>query len=119
MVFAKVRDKRTGLERMTTPKAYSIIPNRYELLGYVDEKGNAVSGPEAQTKTVSKTQKKSVEPAAKIEVRPVITQEERDIKMAELKAMNDAAIEKARQDLDENVEVKERKKPGPKPKQHA
>ena len=44
-ILARVRDKKTGLERTTTPKAYSVIPHRYTLLGYVDESGNPVDAP--------------------------------------------------------------------------
>lgn len=45
MILAKVRDKKTGVERTTSPKAYSIIPHRYVLLGYVDELGNPAEAP--------------------------------------------------------------------------
>lgn len=128
MVFAKVRDKRTGLERKTTPKAYSIIPNRYDLLGYEDEKGNPVDGPEEKVKTVQKKRNpESVAPVAKL------TQEERDAKRAELDAMNQQAIDRAQKAAEEKKEEsktgklpmnhpdviaqKKRNKPGPKPKQ--
>lgn len=127
MVFAHVIHVKTGLERKNvTVKAYQLIPKSYTLLGYVDENGNPVNGPEVQQKAV-KTQKKSVEPAVKHKM----TEEEKAAKMAELKAMNEAAIkkvtddQKAREDAvaiatqiitEATNEVKERQKPGPKPK---
>lgn len=107
MVFAKVRDKRTGLERTTTPKAYSIIPNRYDLLGYEDEEGNPVDGPEV--KTVQK--KRSPESVGSV-ARPVITQEERDAKRAELNAMNQEAMDRAKKNAENKKAMEELGKSG-------
>lgn len=137
MVFAKVRDKKTQLERTVTAKSYGILgEKRYTLLGYEDEEGNEVSGPNVQTKAATKTQKKSVEPApAKIEVKDLKPKMTR----ADLDAMNQDAIDRAKA-IAENKEKmeelktsggklpmnhpdviaqKQRNKPGPKPKQHA
>lgn len=113
----KVRDKKTQIERTVTKKAYEIIPHRYEFLGYVDDDGNETSGDAPVTRVQKKTEPKSVAPAvSKIEVRLPLTQVEIQEKREELKAMNQEAIQKAEV---EEVIVKERRKPGPKPKAHA
>lgn len=130
MVFAHVKNKKTGIERKVTVKSYQLFPGIYNLIGYVDEDGNSVAGHTVVTKAKT-VQKKSVEHAVS---RPKMTPEEIEEKKAELRAMNEAAIKKA---LDEQEEkqllqnpelqslndqniaetiVKERKKPGPKPK---
>jgi len=131
MTYARVRDKKTGLERQTTVKAYKLIPHRYTLLGYVDEDGNPVDGPEEQP-----VQKKRSVAAAPVAERRQMSADEIEAKKAELKALNEAAFEKARKEQEsiklnqsavtEAVEqvkergneepVKEKKKPGPKPK---
>jgi hypothetical protein len=132
MTLAHVRDVKTGVERTVQPKAYQLIPKRYTLLGWVNENMEPVEGPEVKKKTVT-VQKKSVEPAVS---KPFVkmTPEELEAKKAELRVMNEKAIQKA---LDEQAEkellqkpelqslndqntaetiVKERKKPGPKPR---
>ena len=137
MVFAHVIYKKTNLERKTTVKAYNLLKNQYTLLGYVDENDNPVEGPEPQVK--SKTQKKSAVPAAN---RQQMSAEEIESKKAELRAMNEAAIQKAKEEqakaeksqtisVPEKVETHpnaegadqvqpiQRKKPGPKPKVNA
>lgn len=128
-VKAHVKDNKTGVERTVMPKAYALIPKRYTLLGYVDENMNPVDGPEIKTKSAPVQKKRVVEPAVR---RPKMTPEEIEAKKAELKAMNDAAIQKVKDEqsakesektqvvdgvlLVDLPEVKERKKPGPKPK---
>lgn len=138
MVFAHVIYKKTGLERKNvTPKAYNLLKNQYTLLGWVDENGNPVKGPEVQENIQKKSQAKSVAPVVNR-----LTPEEIEDKKAELRSMNEAAIQKAKDEqakeaalkegdkvLVKNVEpeefngvnevVKERKKPGPKPKTNA
>lgn len=131
-VKAHVKDNKTGLERTVMPKAYALIPKRYTLLGWVDQDMNPVDGPEVQVRTV-KVQKKSevVKPAVS---RKQMTPEELEAKKAELRQMNESAIQKVKdeqaakealkqpemqslndQDIAETI-LKERKKPGPKPK---
>ncbi len=133
-VKAHVKDNKTGVERTVMPKAYALIPKRYTLLGYVDENMNPVDGPEIQVKSKTVVQKKSevVKPAAN--VKPRMTPEEIEAKKAELRQMNEDAIQKVKdeqaakealkepalqslndQQIAETI-VKERKKPGPKPK---
>lgn len=93
MVYAHVIYKKTGQERKNVmPKAYNLLKNQYTLLGWVDENGNPVTGPEV-AKTSQKTQKKSAEPAV-VEPRKQMSPEEIATKKLELKAMNDAAIKK-------------------------
>lgn len=122
MVYAHVKNKKTGVERKNvTISAYKLLSKSYDLYGYVNEKGDPVDAPSGAAKVVQK--KRDVEPAAN---RPRMSPEEIEAKKAELKAMNDAAIKMA---LDEQAKeegfglpdplAKERKKPGPKPKQHA
>lgn len=142
MVFAHVIYKKTGLERKNvTPKAYNLLKNQYTLLGWVDENGNPVQGPEEQQPKAKTTQKKSAEPVVN-EPRKQMSQAEIESKKLELKALNEAAIQKAKDEqakelalkegdkvLVKNVELeefngvkevaKEKKKPGPKPKAHA
>lgn len=127
MAYANVRDKKTQIERTITAKNYSILgEKRYQLLGWVDEEGNEVDGPNAPTKSVRTTQKKSAEPVqAKIEVRemkPKLTREDLD-------AMNQSAMDKATEAAENDGKLPmnhpdviaqiKRNKPGPKPKQHA
>lgn len=128
MALANVRDKKTQIERTITAKNYSILgEKRYQLLGWVDEEGNEVDGPNAPTKSVRTTQKKSAEPVqAKIEVREMKTKEQI---RADLDAMNQAAMDKATEAAENDgklpmnhpdvIAQKKRNKPGPKPKQHA
>lgn len=103
-VQARVRDLRTGSERLVMPKAYSLIPKRYELLGYEDENGNPVDFPAK----VVRAQKKSAAPAV-VSERTRMTPEEIAAKRAEFEQMNDDAREKARL---EAVEKGEKRKPG-------
>lgn len=133
MVFAHVIYKKTGAERKNvTVKAYNLLKNQYTLLGYVDENGDPVEGPQQQVRAV-KTQKKSVALAVN-EPRKQMSPEEIEAKKAELRALNDAAIQKAKDEqaaqeaaksqsikTTEAIvnEVKQRQKPGPKPKIHA
>lgn len=123
MTYARVRDVKTQLERTVTVKAYQLIPKRYELLGYEDENGNQVDGPAA--KVVSVKKKEGADPVVSKEIKRM-TPAEIEAKKAELKALNEAAFEKARKEQEAKEaaskaepEVKERKKPGPKPKNNA
>lgn len=136
MVYAHVIYKKTGLERKNvTPKAYNLLKNQYTLLGYVDENGDPVDGPAEQVKA-TKTQKKSAAPAVnepRNEPRKQMSPEEIEAKKAELRALNEVAIQKAKDEQAAKeaaksqsinttgtiTEVKQRQKPGPKPKQHA
>ena len=98
MVLAKVRDKKTQLERTVTPKAYSIIPNRYVLLGYQDENGNPVDGPTSASNPVARREKKSVAPA-EVEDKSGIVEPPR-MTREDLDRMNQEAMEKAKQKVE-------------------
>lgn len=137
MVYAHVIYKKTGVERKVLPKAYELIKKSYTLLGYVDENDDPVDGPAVKTKSVTAQKKRDVEPVVN-KPRKQMTPEEIEAKRAELRAMNEAAIQKVKdeqakkallqqpefqslnsQDDAEMIAkeiVKERKKPGPKPK---
>lgn len=92
-IHAKVRDKKTGVERTTSPKAYSIIPHRYILLGYVDDDGNPVDGPtNVDTQTVSRQEKKKVVKDAE----PAVVENKSGITREDLDRMNQEAIQKAK-----------------------
>jgi len=100
MVLAKVRDKKTQVERTVTPKAYSIIPNRYVLLGYEDENGNPVNGPANVDKnTAVRPEKKSATPAVVEDKSGLV--EASKMTREDLDRMNQEAIEKARQKAEE------------------
>jgi hypothetical protein len=135
MTYAHVIYKKTGVERKTTIKAYNLLKNQYTLLGYVDENGNPVDGPQQQVQT-QKKRNQDAAPAVSKKMSP----EEIEVKKAELRALNEGAIQKAKDEqakreaekkaqvgdsaFDPEVFVteplvKERKKPGPKPKTHA
>lgn len=120
MTYAHVIYKKTGLERKVTPKAYQLLKNQYTLLGYVDENGNQVDGPQEQV-TAVRTQKKSVAPVAS-EPRKQMSAEEIEAKKAELQEMNRQAIQKAKEEQAKQeaakiaTAVKQHQKPGPKPK---
>lgn len=90
MVLAKVRDKKTQLDRTVTQKAYSMIPNRYILLGYQDEEGNEVSGP---TAVVQGEKKREVAKAAE----PAPVEDKSGLTREDLDRMNQEAMEKAKQ----------------------
>lgn len=121
MVYAHVIYKKTGVERKVLPKAYELIKKSYTLLGYVDENDDPVDGPSVKTKSVT-TQKKRVAEPAVSEPRKQMTPEEIETKKAELTAMNEAAIQKVKDEQAAKEAEKgeqpviERKKPGPKPK---
>ena len=101
MVYAHVIYKKTGVERNNvTPKAYNLLKNQYTLLGWVDEKGNPVSGPQE----VKTTQKKRVAERAVNEPRKQMSREEIEAKRAELKSMNEAAIQKAKDEQAKEAE---------------
>lgn len=133
-VKAHVKDNKTGLERTVMPKAYALIPKRYTFLGWVDQDMNPVDGPEIQVKSKTVQKKRDVEPAVN-EPRKKMTPEELEAKKAELRQMNEDAIQKVKDEQAKkesekgftgpdhnlfeskpNLEVVTRKKPGPKPK---
>lgn len=117
----KVYDSKTDTERVFTQKAFSILSKQkhYTFITYLDEDGNPTEGQPQVNGVQKKSQENLVEPAAKIEVKPVIrTQEDIEAKKAELAAMNQQAIQKAEEKAVEQ-EIKQRKKPGPKPKNNA
>jgi hypothetical protein len=92
-MYARVRDKKTLKEGLVTPKAYSLIPNRYILLGYEDAEGNPVDGPSNPQRSVEKKRVKDVAPAvAKAE--PRLTREDLD-------RMNQEALDRAKEKQDE------------------
>ena len=98
MILAKVRDKKTQVERTVTPKAYSIIPNRYVLLGYQNEDGNPVDGPTAARNAVVTREKKSATPA-EVEDKSGIVEPPR-MTREDLDRMNQEAMEKAEQKVE-------------------
>jgi hypothetical protein len=120
-MLVKIFDPKLNIERTIPEKAYKILQKRYQFISYVDEEGNAIDG-EPQV-----VQKKSVEKsAAPAEAKPRIviapqlkSPEEIEAKKAELQALNQEAIQKAEEEQAEKAEIKERKKPGPKPKANA
>ena len=101
--MAKVYHKRTDMERIVTEKSYNLGQSFYKFLGWVDEDGNAIGGPNAsQPQGV-----KSAEPVARV------SPEERAAEMAELEEMNRKALEKRDAQLDPKEEiVVEKKKRG-------
>jgi hypothetical protein len=118
----KVFDKTLKAEREVELKAAKILHKRYDILSYIDADGNETEAP-APVVVQKKSQAKSVEP---VEVKPQITvlkqiktPEEITAKKAELEALNHEAIQKATAEYAESQEIKERKKPGPKPKINA
>jgi hypothetical protein len=110
----KVYDRILKYERKVTEKAFSILPKRYQFITYLDSQGNPVESKAQAQRIVKKKDVQTVEARPQF-VRP--TPEEIAAKKDELAQMNQEAIEKAKEQTE--VEVKERKKPGPKPKNHA
>lgn len=116
MVYAHVINRKTGLERKNVSvAAYELAKRKYDLKGYVDENGNPVDGPGPNG--IAPPQKKREEAAAPVVVKPKLTAEEIAAKKAEIEAVNQKAIDAAVAEAD--PEVKEKKKPGPKPKKNA
>lgn len=118
----KVFDKTLKQERVVQEKAYKILHKRYQLLSYLDSDGNETEAP-VPVVAQKKSQEKSVDP---VEFKPQITvlkqiktPEEINAKKAELEALNQQAIQKAADEQAAKEEIKERKKPGPKPKINA
>jgi hypothetical protein len=111
-VFAKVFHKRSETERIITVKSYEFIKESYKLLGYVDEKGNAVDGPNSQQPR-SQPAQRSAEPVA--HVKP--TAEEITARRAELEEMNKKALEKASEKeelVEDDVTIEKKKRGRPK-----
>jgi hypothetical protein len=99
-----VRDRKTGIERSVTLKAYQILKKRYVLLEEI---------PNSKTSVPLKRNEKVAQPVAVAEVKKPQTPEEIQAKREELNAMNQAAIQKAEKP-EEGIKV--RQKPGPKAK---
>jgi len=103
-MLVKVRDRKTGVERTVTQKAYAAMgPKVYEKLGFVDENGQDVGSPNRNTPQVQQVSR-SVKSAGPVVVRtqlvaPVVTSDTEQEEQAE-----------------QSEPVKERRKPGPKPK---
>ncbi len=88
-MLAKVRDKKTNVERNVTIKSYELIKNRYVLLGYLNDDGTPSDGPlrSVQQNAVQNSvqKKRNVEPVAD---KPKLTREDLD-------RMNKEAMDKA------------------------
>ena len=84
-MYAKVKDRRTGVLKTVMAKAYQLIPHRYDLLGYIDEDGNPVEVA-APTPHVKKSPARAVAPAA---TKAKLTREDLD-------RMNAEAMERAK-----------------------
>lgn len=98
-MLAKVRDKLRNIERTTTAKAYSLIPHRYELLGWLNDDGTpADSGPSSKELNLGVEKKRNVvaRPAEVSIEHPAVTR-------ADLDKMNQDAIDKAKKKAEENV----------------
>lgn len=93
----RVISKKTGFEREVSYKAYTLIPNSYKVLAFLDAEGNEVPDPKLTPKAAT-VKKKPVEVVAdkKPVGRPKMTDEERAAKKAELERLNQEAIEKAK-----------------------
>ena len=112
-MLAKVRDKRTNVERTVTIKSYELIKNRYVLLGYVEDDGvTPTDGPlrNVQSTVQNSVQKKrDVEPVAD---KPKLTREDLDRmnKEAMDKAIAKIEAEKAKQSATPGLFTNEKKK---------
>lgn len=96
MIYAKVRDKKTNVERTVTPKAYSIIPHRYVLLGYQDEEGNPVNAPSNVDNIAVRTEKKRNLAVERVEDKSGLQEDAPKITREDLDRMNEEAMEKAK-----------------------
>jgi hypothetical protein len=108
MLF-KVRDRKSGVERSVTPAAYAAKgPKVYEKLGVVDESGNETAvSPNRNSSQVQR----SVSGAAPVVVRQIQVPEKEEIKSEQV--TQPAALQ---EQTEQKPEIKEKKKPGPKPK---
>lgn len=108
-MLIKVRDRKTGNERTVTQKAYAAMgPKVYEKLGFVNDDGSEIEGSPNQNTPQVQQIARSVKGARPVVVRTQL------VKTPE-------PMEQPEQDTEqENAapvpEVKERRKPGPKPK---
>jgi len=92
-MYAKVKDRRTGVLKTVMAKAYQLIPHRYDLLGYIDEDGNPVDGPTQTPFVVKKSPARAVAPAA---TKAKLTRE--DLERMNAEAMDRAKKNKAELD---------------------
>jgi hypothetical protein len=112
-MLAKVRDKKTNVERTVSLKAYELIKHRYVLLGYLTDDGLPSEGPlrSVQQNSVQNSvqKKRDVEPVAD---KPKLTREDLDRmnKEAMDKAIAKIEAEKAKQSATPGLFTNESKK---------
>lgn len=105
----RVKDRKTGLERVVGLKAYQLIPHRYIALAYLDEAGQQVDAPTVASKDVI-SKKKAVEPVGDDfglpksipqdpvkRGRPKMTEAEKAAKKQQLEGLNAEAIKKVQE----------------------
>ena len=98
-MLAKVRDKKTGLERTPSVKAYELLKHRYVLLGYLNDDGTPSDGPIQRNAVQDSVQKKrSVE---RVVAKSSVTRE--DLDRMNQEAM-DRAMAKVAEKKAENIE---------------
>jgi hypothetical protein len=110
-----VKDKSTGDQRTFTYKSFLDLQDRFELIGQCDEHGNLIQG---DPNLNPRHQKVAVNDVAVHAVEPGMTMEEKLAKREELMKKYAPPIQETVDTPPIEVE-KQRKKPGPKPKQAA
>lgn len=101
-MLAKVRDIKTGQEKPVAVKAYELLKNRYQLLGYVEDDGVTPVEGMSVSQPVAKTKKKEV--AGPVVVSK-LTPEDIEAKKAEIALLNQAAINAAKGKVQEQLLV--------------
>lgn len=123
MLF-KVKDKKTGLERTVTPKAYAALgPKVYEKLGTVNDDGSEITGQQSPNSNPAQVSR-SVKGAAPVVVRTQIVSPEKPFndESPQLVTLSGDAENKSDEpaptEVTQSVELplKVKAKPGPKPK---
>lgn len=111
-----VKDKSTGDQRTFTYKSFLDLQDRFELIGQCDEHGNLIQG---DPNLNPRHQKVAVNDVAVHAVDTGMTMEEKLVKREELMKKYAPPIQETVTVDSPEEQPKQRKKPGPKPKQAA
>jgi hypothetical protein len=110
-MLVKVKDKKTGVERTVTQKAYAALgPRVYEKLGMVNDDGSEVSGSPNSNPTQVSRSVKSAGPV--VVVKSQIVSRETPLEVND--SLDEAESDKTEVAAETPVKIKG--KPGPKPK---
>lgn len=109
----KVKDRKTGVERTVTQKAYAAMgPKVYEKLGMVNDDGSEISGQGSPNQNPAQVSRSVKDAAPVVVVRSQIASPEKPFPVDETKVEEVTTTESVAQPAPEKAKAK----PGPKPK---